>query len=179
MEWTAIKRATEAGRYDLNNRNDASNPHTPAPLESDCREYLETISVLMTTLGYPVLEPVREIRLTGPDGDGGAETLVFREGGTDARASPTTEGLLVLAGSVGKATHRPSLSSSLVRRRQDLVEQGVVEIRGDEYVFVKDQLFSSPSTAGAVVVGGNINGRITWKTARGKTFQQLEDEALS
>lgn len=85
MEWTAIKRATEAGRYELHNSNDASNPHTPAPLESDCREYLETISVLLTTLGYPVLEPVREIRLAGPDSNGAAETLVFREGGTEAR----------------------------------------------------------------------------------------------
>ncbi|GAA4034798.1 GIY-YIG nuclease family protein [Arthrobacter methylotrophus] len=179
MEWTAIKKATEAGRYDLDNDNYASNPHTPAPLESDCREYLETISVLLTTLGYPVLEPVKEIRMGDSRSNGVAETLVFREGGTEARAKPTTEGLLVLAGSVGKATHRPSLSASLVRRRQDLVEQGVVEIRGNEYVFVKDQLFSSPSTAGAVVVGGNVNGRITWKTPAGKTFQQLEDEALN
>ncbi|MBT8159615.1 GIY-YIG nuclease family protein [Arthrobacter terricola] len=45
MEWQAIKRSTEAGRYALDNGNDASNPHTPAPLESDCREYLETISI--------------------------------------------------------------------------------------------------------------------------------------
>jgi hypothetical protein len=66
-----------------------------------------------------------------------------------------------------------------VRRRLDLVEQGVVDIRGDGYVFVKDQLFSSPSTAGAVVLGGSINGRITWKTATGRTFQQLADEALN
>ncbi|WP_227471710.1 GIY-YIG nuclease family protein [Paenarthrobacter sp. YJN-5] len=179
MEWTAIKKTTEAGRYDLDNDNDASNPHTPAPLESDCREYLETISVLLTTLGYPVLEPVKEIHIGDSQSDGVAETLVFREAGTDARARPTTEGLLVLAGSIGKATHRSSLSPSLVRRRQDLVEQGIVEIRGNDYVFVKDQLFSSPSTAGAIVVGGNINGRITWKTPSGKTFQQLEDEALS
>lgn len=181
MEWQAIRRATEAGRYELHNANDASNPHTPAPLESDCREYLETISVLLTTLGYPILEPVREIRLAGPS-DGGndaAETLLFREGGTEARARPTTEGLLVLAGSAGKAVARPSLPASLLRRRLDLVEQGVVDIRGDDYVFVKDQLFSSPSTAGAVVLGGSINGRITWKTATGRTFQQLEDEALN
>ncbi|WP_354260843.1 GIY-YIG nuclease family protein [Arthrobacter sp. OAP107] len=179
MEWQAIRKATEAGRYELHNGNDASNPHTPAPLESDCREYLETISVLLTTLGYPVLEPLREIRLAGSEGNGAAETLIFREGGAEARARPTTEGLLVLAGSVGKAIARPSLPASLVRRRLDLVEQGVVEIRGDSYVFVKDQLFSSPSTAGAVVLGGSINGRITWKTAMARTFQQLEDEALS
>lgn len=177
MEWQAIKRAAEAGRYELHNGNDASNPHTPAPLESDCREYLETISVLLTTLGYPILEPVREIRMAGSNG--AAEILIFSEGGTDARAKPTTEGLLVLAGSVGRASHRPSLSASLVRRRQDLVEQGVVEIRGDDYVFVKDQLFNKPSTAGAVVLGGSVNGRVYWKTPSGKTFQQLEDEALS
>jgi hypothetical protein len=105
--------------------------------------------------------------------------LFFRESGTDARARPTTEGLLVLAGSVGKAIARPSLSASLARRRVDLVEQGIAEVRGEDYVFVKDHLFSSPSTAGAIVVGGNINGRITWKTADGRTFQQLEDQALS
>jgi hypothetical protein len=174
MEWQAIRRATEAGRYELHNANDASNPHTPAPLESDCREYLETISVLLTTLGYPILEPLREIRLAGPSGGGNdaGETLL-------SRARPTTEGLLVLAGSAGKAVARPSLPASLLRRRLDLVEQGVVDIRGDDYVFVKDQLFSSPSTAGAVVLGGSINGRITWKTATGRTFQQLEDEALN
>ena len=86
---------------------------------------------------------------------------------------------LVLAGSVGKAVARPSLPASVLRRRLDLVEQGVVDIRGDDYVFVRDQLFSSPSTAGAVVLGGSINGRITWKTATGRTFQQLEDEALN
>jgi hypothetical protein len=98
--------------------NDASNPHTPAPLESDCREYLETISVLLTTPGYPILEPVREIRLAGPsDSSNAAETLLFREGGTEARARPTTEGLLVLAGSAGKAVARPSLPASVLRRR--------------------------------------------------------------
>lgn len=177
MEWTALKRATEAGRYELTNDNGASNPHTPAPLEADCREYLETISVLLTTLGYPILEPVRELRL-GNSSDS-AEVLVFREGGTDARAKSTAEGLLVMAGSVGRATHRPSLSASMVRRRQGLVDQGVVEIRGDDYVFVKDQLFNKPSTAGAVVLGGSVNGRVYWKTPSGKTFQQLENEALS
>lgn len=180
MEWQSIKKATEAGRYELHNANDASNPHTPAPLESDCREYLETISVLLTTLGYPVLEPPREIRMAPPViGSASApETLFFRQRGSEARARVTAEGLVVLAGSVGQAAHRPSLASNLVRRRNELIEQGVAEIRGEDYVFVKDQLFSSPSTAGGVVMGGNVNGRITWKTSSGLTFQQLEESAL-
>ena len=180
MEWQAIQRAKEAGRYELHNGNEASNLHTPDPLKADCHEYLETISVLLTTLGYPVLEQIREVSLSGtPSGVNAGETLFFREGGTEARAKPTTEGLLVLAGSVGKATARPSLSASLSKRRDVLVEQGIVEVRGEDYVFVKDHLFSSPSTAGAIVVGGNINGRITWKTVHGQTFQDLEDQSLS
>lgn len=78
MEWRAIQNAMQAGRYELHNGNEASNPHTPPPLECDSREYLETISVLLTTLGYPALEPVREISMAGISGGGGApETLLF------------------------------------------------------------------------------------------------------
>lgn len=65
MEWQAIQRAKEAGRYELHNGNEASNLHTPDPLKADCHEYLETISVLLTTLGYPVLEQLREVSLSG------------------------------------------------------------------------------------------------------------------
>jgi len=181
MEWQLIKKATEAGRYELHNANDASNPHTPAPLESDCREYLETISVLLTTLGYPVLEPPREIRMA-PVASGSApapETLLFWQRGSDARARVTSEGLVVLAGSFGQSANRSSMAANLVRKRLQLVEQGIAEIRGEDYVFLKDQLFGSPSTAGAVVMGSSVNGRITWKTSAGLTFQQLEEAALA
>lgn len=67
MEWQAIRRATVSGRYELENGNDASNPHTPAPLEADCQEYLETISVLITTLGYPLMEPLVQPKGLGQD----------------------------------------------------------------------------------------------------------------
>lgn len=46
MGWQAVRRAKASGRYDLDNENEVSNPHAPAPLEADCQEYLETISVL-------------------------------------------------------------------------------------------------------------------------------------
>lgn len=180
MEWQSIKKATDAGRFELHNANDASNPHTPAPLESDCREYLETISVLLTTLGYPILQPLKDIRMMPTSrGDSSPETLLFKERGSDARAHVTADGILVLAGSVGRADSRPSLAAGMVRRRAELIDQGVAEIRGDDYVFLKDQVFASPSTAGAVVMGGSINGRITWKNTAGLTFQQLEESALA
>ena len=60
MEWESISRAAKSGRYPLMNGNASSNRYTPAPLEADCTEYLETISVLIATLGYPALEPIRK-----------------------------------------------------------------------------------------------------------------------
>jgi hypothetical protein len=85
MEWQAIRKATASGRYDLHNGNDASNPHTPAPLEADCHEYLETISVLMTTLGYPMMEPLVRPRTT--NGEDKPEMLFVNVRGAELRVT--------------------------------------------------------------------------------------------
>lgn len=58
LEWYALKEARAAGRYVDDNRNSGSRPHTPAPLEADCLEVFDTGRTLLSTLGYPVFEPV-------------------------------------------------------------------------------------------------------------------------
>ena len=59
LEWLSVNRATDVGRYQLLNGNQASNPFTPKPLLADCNEFLETIGVLLATLGAPILEEVQ------------------------------------------------------------------------------------------------------------------------
>ena len=44
--------------------------------------------------------------------------------------------------------------------------------------FTRDVVFSSPSTAGAIVTGRSCNGRTTWKTADGRTFGDWEQQGL-
>ncbi len=61
----SVDRATSAGRYRLANANQASNPHTHEPLETDCNEFLDTIGILLATLGVPILEQVQK---TVPEG---------------------------------------------------------------------------------------------------------------
>jgi hypothetical protein len=176
MEWQAVRRAKASGRYDLDNQNDASNPHTPAPLEADCQEYLETISVLITTLGYPVMEPLVPAR-----GSGGADTpaMIFvNVRGAELRGYSTSEGMVVLAGSFGRAEAAPSAAESIRNYRRRLIDQGIAAVEGGRYVLLKDQLFGSPSTAAGVILGASVNGRITWKNAAGLTFQQIEDRKL-
>lgn len=173
MEWEAVTRATQASRYPLMNGNAASNRYTPAPLEADCNEYLQTISVLIATLGYPALEPIRKDTKDSPV-ELAAERLFLRQTGCKAQADPTSEGLIVLAGSTGNAKSRPSAVASIIRARQALVDRGIAEVRGEQLILLQDHLFSSPSQAAAVLVGGSMNGRESWKNVTGKTVNQIE-----
>ena len=49
MEQLSISRAKTAGRYRTDNSTDGSKPHTPAPMEADCHEFIDTVAVLLTT----------------------------------------------------------------------------------------------------------------------------------
>jgi len=46
--------------------------------------------------------------------------------------------------------------------------------KGSVLVFDKDYLFSSSSSAAAVIVGYSINGRRSWKNSDGKSIDILE-----
>ena len=48
-----------------------------------------------------------------------------------------------------------------------------MEERDGEYVFMQDSLFSSPSTAAAVVLGRMANGWVEWKDERGQTLNDV------
>lgn len=58
--------------------------------------------------------------------------------------------------------------------RQELIGNGVLVREGDHYCFAQDYVFSSPSTAAAVVLGRSANGRIEWKDAGGRTLKELQ-----
>jgi hypothetical protein len=181
LEWLSLKQAAAAGRYELMNGNQASNPHTPEPLEADCQEFQETIAVLPATLGAPVLEPVQ--RRSSAAGDDAAEEdqeqLFFREAGCSAAGYQTPEGLLVLAGSRGRPGLRPSAPTNVGRQRAALHADGVIRMTDTELVFLKDHLFTSPSAAGGVVIGGSNNGRTSWRDAQGRSINDLEVLSLT
>nr|WP_296895738.1 DUF4357 domain-containing protein [Thiobacillus sp.] len=59
--------------------------------------------------------------------------------------------------------------------REELIGNGVLQREGDHYRFEQDYVFSSPSTAAAVVLGRSANGRIEWKDAGGCTLKALQE----
>ena len=181
IEGLSIDRASKADRYALQNGNQASNPHTPEPLEADCFEYLETIAVLLATLGEPILEPLRRTSATVDATDQGnvADQLFFHKSGCEAAGYMTPEGMLVCAGSKGRPEMSENADSWTIRTRESLQADGVVTIDGAELVFVKDHLFKTPGGAGAILIGRRTQGREGWKNAAGLSINQIEALALS
>jgi hypothetical protein len=183
LEWLSLARAKAAGRYVLLNGNQASNPFTPEPLEADCQEFIDTVAVLLATLGAPVLESVkpRPSQATGNAGtsEGEPEPLFFREAGCDATGYQTSEGLLVLARSKGRTALRPSARPGIGSQRDALQTEGVIKMTDRELMFLKDHLFPSPSAAGCALIGGENNGRTSWRNAQGQSINDLEQLDLA
>jgi hypothetical protein len=53
-----------------------------------------------------------------------------------------------------------------------------IAVDGGLGCFTRDHVFSSPSTAGAIVVGRSCNGRNVWVSTEGQTFGVWEDRGV-
>ena len=179
LEWLAIAEATKAGRYGLENGNTGSQPYTPAPLQADCHEIHETAATLLATLGQPIFEPLTNATTA----KGTVELFYCKGSGADGVGEYTTEGFVVHKGSKGRAEIVPSIQgTSHERMRSQLITEGVLtEIAGSAgslLVFTRDHLFSSPSTAAMAVMGRSANGWVEWKTASGKTLDEVKRQGV-
>lgn len=171
LEWHCLQAATRAGRYELENGNNGSKPHTPAPLEADCIEIFETGQVLLSTLGYPLFDALGGLARGGDARD----EYVCTAAGADGRGLYTNEGFVVLAGSSGRRDNVKSIQgTSMERMREKLVQSGVARIEGERIVFAKDHLFGSPSMAAIALLGRSSNGWEAWKLPDGRTLDQVE-----
>lgn len=182
LEWLAIKQATDAKRYELDNQTIGTYPHTPAPMKAECNEVFETIDVLLTTLGYPAFEPLITARSTLPD----AETLALPENtkptssaalnlqlycttsDADGRGQYTDLGFVIQKGSTGNLATTATYQGG--KKRQALIDQGIIAIEGERIVFTQDYLASSPSFASSCLAGCPTSGWGAWHDVNGTSL---------
>lgn len=169
LEWYCIQKAREVERYSDLNGNAGSEPYTPAPLQADCLEMFDTASILLSTLGFPIFEPIA--RSTNAE-----DNLLFycERGGIRGIGQYTPEGMVVLTGSTGRsALSSPLLGSATERRRVDLLRSGMYRVDGERIVVEKDHVFSSPSSAASFLTGNSSSGWEEWKDERGRTLDEV------
>jgi predicted GIY-YIG superfamily endonuclease len=171
LEWLAIGKATQAGRYSLENGNAAARPHTPAPLEADCHEIHETAATLLATLGQPIFEP-----LTHPLSVQGIQELFYcTASGANGIGEYTAEGFVILKDSKARLEIVESKKGSrLEETRVKLLAEKAIVSNGDVLVFTRDYLMTSPSAASSLLMGRSSNGWVDWKDGAGKTMDEVK-----
>lgn len=176
LEWMCIQEARKAARYEDENGNGGSKPHTPPPLEADCHEIFETGHTLIATLGYPVFDSITK-KATETKQD---EVFYCKSSEADGRGIYTEEGFVVLQGSIGRKENVPSIiGTSSEKFRDNLISMAVMKVDGDKVVFVKNHLFRSPSMAAIALMGRSSNGWLDWKDKNGKTLDAVKRQSVS
>lgn len=177
LEWMGIKLANEAGRYKVENGTVGTKPHTPAPLEADCLEIFDTLRTLVATLGQPVFEAFTKSQAAGHN-PAETDTFYLHSAKYDAIGEYTAEGMVVLKGSKARKDIVASMAQTrLVPKRQGLIDEGVLKLDGNFYVFQRDFLFKSPSGAAAMVRGASSGGWVEWVNKSGETLDKIKRQS--
>jgi hypothetical protein len=125
--------------------------------------FFDDLKVLLSTLGYPIFEETKRDLQN-----------IFICKGKDAYAKGeyTEEGMVVFKGSKAQVEETPSIGEWIKNIRNNLLEQKILVLENDVYVFAEDYIFSSPSAAAATVLGRAANGWTAWKTEKGVSLDE-------
>jgi len=140
-------------------------------------EIFETGSLLLQSLGYSIFEPLT-VKPSGKKKTGDDATEWFLKGpSASAKAVLTPDGIVVRAGSFSRKQFIESAKNlPFTRKRDKLVEDGILREKGKSYEFTEDFEFKSPSGAASILLARTANGWIEWKNAQGKTLKEVKRE---
>lgn len=138
--------------------------------ESMLTEFIENARLLVNTLGYKVFDKIDTSVVEKENSDTIFHIAAAR--GADAKGLLVPDGFMVIKGSRIAKDTVPSMASNLVNLRNIMLEKNIIN---QEFVFVTDYIFTSPSLAAAIVMGRNANGRIEWKNINNKSIKDIEE----
>ncbi|MBO4896955.1 MAG: GIY-YIG nuclease family protein [Clostridia bacterium] len=163
--------AKESNRFDITNRNTPTRSSISEYDEATLKEFIDNAKLLVNALGYKAFDLLSDENLSETK----IKFYIKAARGADAIGSAVADGFVVFKGSKIASSVTNSISGSIVKFREKLMEKKVIN---SDFEFVNDYIFTSPSLAAAVVMGRNANGRTEWKTEDKKTFAQIEGEGL-
>ena len=162
--------AVSARRYKVENSMIPTQSSISESDRAEMEEFIGYVKILVNTLGHKVFDEKRVLKAKQK------QNFFFIKAtrGADGQGEPTTDGFLIFKGS--KAAHEMtnSLSSSIINNRQKLIDSNILVDKVDHFEFTEDYIFSSPSTAAAILMGRNANGQTEWKLKDGKSLKDFE-----
>lgn len=171
LESRLLSLARTAKQWTVDNTAAPGAPPLSEADRADAEWFLEEMLLIYPILGIDAFE----VAANDSAPAGGVDELVLDQRGGRGRGRETKDGFVVAAGSRARATEVASAKAWLQHLRRQLLERGVLVPEDGDLRFTQDYRFSSPSTAAAVLVGGNANGRKAWKTADGRTLREVQE----
>ena len=176
LESRLFEIAKQAGRYDLVNDNTPTRSAISESDQAEMEEFIGYLQVLVNTMGFRVFEPL----VRHNDDQFQVDDCFYVKGarGANGRGKRVADGFVVFAGSEVTKDTVPSFPKWAQLIRDELIEGGVIVTKGESFVFEQDYLFSSPSSAAAVIMGRSANGLKEWKDDKGRALATVEEEEL-
>lgn len=171
LEAELLRLAREAKQCKLDNGQGAVVPTLSEAELALADSFLQDILSIFPLLGLGVFEK------TVTTANKSRDVLAIDSKGIKAAGYEDAKGFVVLKGSQLVKTETNTIHQYMSTLRKDLLVQGVVADEGNQFAFMQDQVFTSPSTAAGVILGRTANGRIEWKNRDGKNLKQLQAEA--
>lgn len=205
LEAELVMLAKRIGRIPLDNSNEPTGGASlPEAEQSDMNYFIEQLRIALPAIGVdlfrgrdthpaaaqkqPASAPAQTISL--PPSSDPDDSPVFHLNrpkiSVTARAQVIDGEFTVLAGSLitaGMRESRRGLNASTRRaferrgaQRKELLAKGTLVITGELAQLVHDVVFTSPSAAGAFVLGqASLNGREAWATVEGLPYKEWEN----
>ncbi len=151
--------AQKADRYIIENSTIPADASLTEAEQAEMEEFLYNIRLINNVLGHKVLEPFAEIYHEVSE-EAQQILSITTARGADAKGMQTSEGFVVLKGSRIADGVTNSCPKSIKKLREKLMEDNTINDIG---VFTESKVFSSPSTAAAVVMGRSANGLVEWR----------------
>lgn len=188
LESRLISLASEAARVSLENKDRPPVPGLPEADASDMDYFLGQLQIVLPVIG---VNAIRVHRPSTPVAVPTAEeSPIFRltsaKLGVDATAQQIDGEFTVMAGSkvvarwggVGKALSTRKAYAGYRAQHERLLADGAIEVQSGAGQLVRDVVFGSPSTAGAICLGRSCNGRREWISEDGSVFGTWESRGV-
>ncbi|MEI8631580.1 GIY-YIG nuclease family protein [Vibrio sp. PP-XX7] len=179
LEARLIELTQSADRYVLDNSNNATKSSLPRADMATMEEFIDSIKLVLGSLGHKLLEPAASIALIPTDVESVKHyKLSLSYKSLLASGRMTDDGFLLMAGSQVVSKDAKSVPKKIHQLKEEWIENGTLSEQGTAYLLTKDRLLSSSSYAACLVTGQSRSGPQSWLTENGENLKNLEARLL-
>ena len=174
LESRCLNISKSISRCVLRNTTESTLPTLSEPGISEMEEYLNNLKLLLSSLGYPILQE------STPKKDKEDGQLFYCKGkGAIGNGKMTNEGFIVYKGSTASTQISDAVRKRNERLLSSLIQSGHIDKISEKlFKFEKDYIFNTPSAASDLITGNSTSGWVMWKTKQSKTLREIEQEKL-